>query len=93
MRILPGHQLPVAVALCEISFRLQALCLRHRKEGLSMSGSRSKSKMSNALKTEIAKELGVYDVVKTEGWGGVTSRDCGNMVTKAIEIAEKSVNR
>ncbi len=51
----------------------------------------SKSKMSSKLKTEIAKELGVYDVVKTEGWGGVTSRDCGNIVTKAIEIAEKSL--
>lgn len=58
-----------------------------------MSATRSKSKMSNALKTEIAKELGVYDVVKSEGWGGVSSRDCGNMVTKAIEIAEKAVNK
>lgn len=58
-----------------------------------MSSSKSKSKMSNALKTEIAKELGVYDIVRTAGWAGVTSRDCGNMVTKAIEIAEKSVNK
>ena len=54
----------------------------------------SKSKMSSALKTEIAKELGVYDVVKQSGgWGDVTSRDCGNMVSKAIEIAERSVSR
>lgn len=51
------------------------------------------TKMSDALKTEIAKELGVYDVVKNEGWGGVSSRDCGNMVTKAIEIAERSVQK
>lgn len=57
-----------------------------------MSGTK-KTKMSSALKTEIAKELGVYDVVKSEGWGGVTSRDCGNIVTKAIEIAEKAVNK
>ena len=48
-------------------------------------------KMSNALKYEIAKELGVYDTVKSEGWGSVTSRDCGNIVTKAIEIAERTV--
>ena len=55
---------------------------------------RRRSKMSNKLKEEIAKELGVYDVVKQSGgWGDVTSRDCGNMVTKAIEIAEKSVNK
>lgn len=51
-----------------------------------------RSKMSDLLKNEIAKELGVYDIVKTEGWGGVSSRDCGNIVTKAIEIAERSIN-
>jgi len=48
--------------------------------------------MSEKLKTEIAKELGVYDTISKEGWGAVSSRNCGNMVTKAIEIAEKSVN-
>ena len=48
--------------------------------------------MSEALKTEIAKELGVYETVKRDGdWGNVTSKDCGNMVKKAIEIAERSV--
>ncbi len=52
----------------------------------------SRSKMSEKLKTEIAKELGVYDTVSKEGWGSVSSRNCGNMVTKAIEIAEKSVS-
>jgi len=51
----------------------------------------SKSKMSDNLKYEIAKELGVYDTVSSKGWGDVSSRDCGNMVTKAIEIAEKSL--
>jgi len=53
----------------------------------------SGSKMSNALKEEIAKELGVYDTVSQEGWGGVSSRDCGNIVTKAIEIAERSLSK
>ena len=47
--------------------------------------------MSDNLKTEIAKELGVYDVVKNEGWGSVSSRDCGRIVQKAIEYAEKSM--
>lgn len=54
--------------------------------------SRSRSKMSENLKAEIARELGVYDTVSKNGWGSISSRDCGNMVTKAIEIAEKSVN-
>lgn len=50
--------------------------------------------MSEALKAEIARELGVYDTVKRDGgWGNVTSKNCGNMVTKAIEIAERSLNR
>lgn len=47
--------------------------------------------MSENLKYEIARELGVDGIVRTEGWGGVSSRDCGNMVKKAIEIAEKSL--
>ncbi len=48
--------------------------------------------MSENLKTEIAKELGVYDTVKAGGWGDVSSKDCGNMVRKAIELAERNMN-
>ena len=51
---------------------------------------RQRSMMSEQLKTEIAKELGVYDTVVSEGWGAVSSRDCGNIVKKAIEMAERS---
>lgn len=48
--------------------------------------------MSENLKQEIAKELGVYDDVKRDnGWGNVSSRDCGNIVKKAIEIAERKI--
>lgn len=50
-----------------------------------------KGMMSEHLKEDIAKELGVYDTVKSEGWGSVSAKDCGNMIKKAIEIAEKSV--
>lgn len=53
--------------------------------------SRHKSMMSDALKEEIAKELGVYNTVAKEGWGSVSSRDCGNIVKKAIEMAERNV--
>ena len=50
------------------------------------------SVMSENLKEEIAKELGVYDTVKKEGgWGNVSSKTCGNIVSKAIEIANRSV--
>ncbi|MFJ8237957.1 small, acid-soluble spore protein, alpha/beta type [Ureibacillus composti] len=47
--------------------------------------------MSNRLKEEIAKELGFYDVVEREGWGGIKSRDAGNLVKRAIEMAEEGL--
>jgi small acid-soluble spore protein F (minor alpha/beta-type SASP) len=52
---------------------------------------RRKGVMSNQLKEEIAKELGFYDVVQKEGWGGIRARDAGNMVKRAIEIAEEQL--
>lgn len=54
--------------------------------------SRRKTMMSDALKEEIAKELGVYEQVKKDGgWQNVSSKNCGNIVTKAIEIANRKV--
>ncbi len=44
-----------------------------------------KSKLSENVKEEIAKELGIYYQVKTNGWKDVSSKDCGNIVKKAIE--------
>lgn len=56
--------------------------------------SRNSKLMSENLKEEIAKELGVYDTVKNDGgsWANVSSKNCGNMVKKAIEIANRSTN-
>ncbi len=47
--------------------------------------------MSSRLKEEIAKELGFYDVVEREGWGGIKARDAGNMVKYAVEMAKKGL--
>lgn len=55
--------------------------------------SRHRSYMSEELKTEIARELGVHETVASQGWGGVSSRDCGNIVKKAIEMAERSLKQ
>lgn len=49
------------------------------------------SLMSDALKWELAKELGVDQTVATEGWGGVPSRQCGNLVKLAIQKAEQAM--
>lgn len=47
--------------------------------------------MTEDLKEEIAKELGVYDKVKEDGgWGNVSSKTCGSIVKKAIEIANRT---
>ena len=55
---------------------------------------RNKNLMSENLKEEIAKELGVYEKVKQDGgWGNVPSKTCGNIVTKAIEIANRSTEK
>jgi len=54
--------------------------------------SKNNGLMSENLKLEIAKELGVYDQVKADGgWANVSSKTCGNIVTKAIEIANRKV--
>lgn len=47
--------------------------------------------MSESFKYELAKDLGFYDTVKEEGWGAIRSRDAGNMVKRAIELAESKL--
>ncbi|KGX83847.1 protein sspF [Pontibacillus marinus BH030004 = DSM 16465] len=49
--------------------------------------------MSDHFKEEIAKELGFYDTVQKEGWGGITARDAGNITKRAIQIAQEQMTR
>ncbi|WP_062350138.1 small, acid-soluble spore protein, alpha/beta type [Bacillus kwashiorkori] len=49
--------------------------------------------MSEEMKVELAKELGFYDVVQKEGWGGIRAKDAGNMVKRAIEIAQEQLSK
>ncbi|WP_102348003.1 small, acid-soluble spore protein, alpha/beta type [Bacillus sp. Marseille-P3661] len=53
--------------------------------------SRRKGLMSEPFKEELAKELGFYETVQTEGWGGITARQAGNMVKRAVEIAQQNL--
>ncbi|WP_163539374.1 small, acid-soluble spore protein, alpha/beta type [Gracilibacillus sp. YIM 98692] len=55
--------------------------------------SRRRGIMSHRFKEELAKELGFYDTVQNDGWGGITARDAGNMVKRAVQIAEENMNR
>jgi len=53
---------------------------------------RNRGIMSDRLKFELAKELGVADEVARSGdFGNVSSRNCGNLVRLAIERAEQSM--
>lgn len=48
--------------------------------------------MSDALKMEIAKELGFFNPEVANGdFGNVSSRNCGSMVRTAIQIAERNL--
>ena len=57
--------------------------------------SRNRRLISENLREEIAKELGVYDQVKQDGgsWENVSSKDCGKIVRTAIEIANRAVEK
>jgi small acid-soluble spore protein F (minor alpha/beta-type SASP) len=47
--------------------------------------------MSEEFKYELAKDLGFAETVEREGWGGIRAKDAGNMVKRAIQIAEKTL--
>lgn len=53
-------------------------------------GRRKRSVMSEELKYELAKDLGFYDTVQQEGWGSIRAKDAGNMVKRAIQLAEEA---
>ncbi|REE66505.1 small acid-soluble spore protein F (minor alpha/beta-type SASP) [Paenibacillus taihuensis] len=53
--------------------------------------SRRNRMMSEEMKKELAKELGFYDTVQKEGWGAIKAKDAGNMVKRAIQLAEQAV--
>lgn len=57
--------------------------------------SRNRRLISENLREEIAKELGVYDQVKQDGgsWQNVSSKDCEKIVSTAIEIANRAVEK
>jgi small acid-soluble spore protein F (minor alpha/beta-type SASP) len=53
---------------------------------------RRKNVIPEGVKEELSKELGIYDKVKANGWGDVSSKDCGNIVKKAVEMSERFEN-
>ena len=54
---------------------------------------RGRRVMSEQLKWQLAQELGFAETLRTQGWGGVSTRDTGNMVRLAIAKAEQELAR
>ena len=54
-------------------------------------GRRRRGVMSEQFKEELAKDLGFYQTVQQEGWGAIRAKDAGNMVKRAIQIAEQKL--
>lgn len=52
---------------------------------------RRRGMMSDALKYELAQELGFAHKVKNGDWGDITAREAGFMVRAAIERAERQL--
>lgn len=47
--------------------------------------------MTEAFKNELARDLGFSHKVEREGWGAITAKEAGNMVKRAIQLAEQSL--
>ncbi|MCS7463212.1 alpha/beta-type small acid-soluble spore protein [Paenibacillus doosanensis] len=54
---------------------------------------RGRGMMSEQFKYELAKDLGFYETVQRDGWGGIRTKDAGNMVKRAIQIAEQAISQ
>lgn len=50
---------------------------------------RRRGMMSDALKYELAQELGFAHKVQNGDWGNITTREAGSLVRAAIERAER----
>jgi len=66
------------------------IAISEREGGTVIMSRRRRGMMSEQLKQELAKDLGFYDTIQKEGWGGIRAKDAGNMVKRAIQIAEQA---
>lgn len=54
---------------------------------------RRRGLMSDALKYELARELGFAHKVQDGDWGDITTREAGSLVRAAIQRAERELDR
>ncbi|HTG70961.1 MAG TPA: small, acid-soluble spore protein, alpha/beta type [Candidatus Udaeobacter sp.] len=78
-----------AYYLCNSDSRIYLVIVKMDLEVMGM-GRRRRGVMSEELKYELAKDLGFYDTVQQEGWGSIRAKDAGNMIKRAIQLAEQA---
>lgn len=54
-------------------------------------GRRRRGVMSEQFKYELARDLGFSHKVESEGWGAITTKEAGNMVKRAVQIAQEAL--
>jgi small acid-soluble spore protein F (minor alpha/beta-type SASP) len=54
-------------------------------------GRRRRGIMTESFKMELARDLGFAHKIEREGWGAITAKEAGNMVKRAIQLAEQSL--
>ncbi|MCY0881169.1 MAG: hypothetical protein OWS74_04165 [Firmicutes bacterium] len=47
--------------------------------------------LSEETKYLLSQRMGIQNLVGSEGWGAVSSRDCGNLVKEAVRLAEEQL--
>lgn len=60
-------------------------------DGGAFAVSRRRGMMSDALKYELAEELGFAHKVRNGDWGEITAREAGSLVRAAIQRAERQL--
>lgn len=75
--------------LVRSNFQVGANLSSWEVEGLG----RRRGVMSEQFKEVLAKDLGFYDTVQREGWSGIRAKDAGNMVKRAVQIAEQTLSQ
>ncbi len=79
---------------CQVARRRQAGTLRldppgrPARAGSGGSTMARRRLMSEALREDLARELGVYELAARHGWGAVPARECGRLVQQAVLRAE-----
>ncbi len=74
-----------------MNLRLPCAYDRKRKRNNREGGGILAKILSEATKMKLGERLGVDDIVRREGWGGVPARQCGNLVREAIRLAEEEL--